>query len=105
MPGQAAGASGRSVLLRNVFGRGLATGTEQKFRALLLEHLVRLLGCEVEAVLVHDSLGVLDPLLPRLLRDVVVNPLSPSVIEGLERQTRERVAQLPALYHSPHDVS
>jgi len=74
------------VLLRNVVRRrGQLLGAEQELLALLLEHVVRLLLREVEAVLVDDPLGVLDPLLPRLLRDALEDALAEGVGERLVR--------------------
>src|SRR5262249_43089185 len=91
-----------SVLLRHVVGRRLhAPAAEQELLALLLEHVVRLLLRQIEPVLVDDSLGVLDPLLPGLRRDRLVDALAQSVVERLVGQPGQGLPQLRALDH-PH---
>src|SRR4029079_2950325 len=78
------------------------TATEQELLALLLEDFVRLLRGQVEAVLVDDLLRVLDPVLPGLGRDVVVDALAQSVVERLVGEAGELLTEFHALDHTAH---
>src|SRR5678809_926447 len=91
-----------SLLLGDVLGRCRAARAEQKVLALLLEHLVRFLRGQVEAVLVDEALGVLDPVLPGLRGNVVVDPLAERVLERLVGQTWKVLVVLRALDHAAH---
>ena len=89
--------------LRHVVGWRLdAARTEQELFALLLEDFVRLLRREIEAVLVDDPLGVLDPVLPGLGRDVVVDALAQGIVERLVGEARKLLAEFCALDHTAH---
>src|SRR5688572_12238746 len=100
--GGAARARASSVLLGHVFRRELAAITEQEGFALLLEDVVRLLLGQVEPILVHDLLRVLDPLPPGLGRDGVVDTLPERIVEGFVRESGQGLTELGALHHPGH---
>src|ERR1019366_1900377 len=61
--------------LRRVVGRVLAAFAEEEFVGLLKQELLSFSRGEIQAELVDDTFGKLDPHHPGLLRDLVVNPL------------------------------
>src|SRR5690606_33417921 len=64
--------------------------------------VVRLLGGQIEAVLVDDPLGVLDPVLPGLGRDRVVDALPQGIVKRLVGQGGELLPIFCALDHPAH---
>src|SRR5262249_19167327 len=87
---------------RTVIGRELGALAEEELLRLVEEDLLPALGREVESVLIHDHLRVLEPELPRFLRDVVVDLLAELVVEGLVDDTRQLLAELGAVDHPAH---
>src|SRR5439155_8292870 len=97
-PAHASAFCGRRLVVR----REMRAFAEEEFLGLIEEHLVRLLGAAGEAVLVHDHLEVLQPHLPRVLRDAVVNALAQLVVPRLEIEARQFLPELCALDDPRH---
>src|SRR6266851_835202 len=89
-------------LRRLVVGRQRRALAEEVLLRLVEKDLVRLLASPGEPVLVHDHLEMLQPHLPRLLRDAVVDPLPQLVGERLVFQAGQLALELDALHHSRH---
>src|SRR6185437_9967861 len=69
---------------------------------LLLEVLARARVREVQAVLVHEHLLVLEPALPRLLRDALPQPLAELSRIGRKVESLGLAPELDALHHARH---
>src|SRR3954471_21289209 len=82
---------------RLVVRRQLRPFAKEELLGLIEEHLVRLLRAAREPVLVHDHLEVLEPELPRVLRDVLVDALAQVVVPRLELEARQVLPELCAL--------
>src|SRR6266849_573781 len=89
-------------LRRLVVGRQRRALAEEVLLRLVEEDLIRLLASPGEAVLVHDHLEMLQPHLPGLLRDAVVDALPELVGERLEFQAGQLALELDALHHPRH---
>src|ERR1051325_2984867 len=86
----------------DVVGRELGALAEEILLGLLVEQPLPLGGGQIQPVLVDDHLRELQPPLPRLHRDVVVDALPELVLERLVRDRGQLLAQLRALDHSRH---
>src|SRR6185369_937137 len=83
-------------------GRELGVLAEEELLGLVPEDLVRARVRRRQAVLVHDHLEVLEPELPRVLTDAVVDALVEIVVERLEREPGQLLAELLANHHPSH---
>src|SRR6185436_10509661 len=86
----------------HVIGRELRALAEEELLALLLENLLRPRRHQVQAVLVDEHLGMLEPELPRLLRDVVEDLLAQLVIPGLPLDALELFPHFDAVHQARH---
>src|SRR5512141_2972048 len=82
--------------------RGVRALAEEVLAHLLLEVLARPRVGEVQPVLVHQHLLVLEPSLPRLLRDRLVEPLAELSRVRREVQALGLLLQLDAGHHARH---
>src|SRR5438067_9432968 len=89
-------------LRRLVVRRQGGTLAEEVFLRLVEQDLVRLLAAAGQAILVHDHFEMLQPHLPRLLRDAVVDALAKLVRERLVLEPRQLALELDALEHPRH---
>src|SRR2546430_1519950 len=87
---------------RDVIRGRFAPLAEEDLLGFVLQQFLPLGGGQIQPVLVDDHLRELQPLLPRLERDVVVDPLPELVVEGLIGNSRELFLQLRAVDHSRH---
>src|SRR5690242_3250725 len=89
--------------LGNVPLRLVGAFAEKVLAHLLLEVLPRPWVGEVQAVLVHEHLLVLEPALPRLLRDAFPEPLAE--LAGIRRKVEALglAPELDALHHARHE--
>src|SRR5947199_9232373 len=87
---------------RLVVGRESGALAEEVLLRLVEQDLVRLLAAAGEPVLVHDHLEMLEPHLPRLLRNVVVDALPELVVERAVLEPGKLLLELHALHHPRH---
>src|SRR5258706_14990165 len=99
---------GDRVLLglgRDVIGRELRPLAEEELLALLPQDLLRLGRHQVETVFIDQHLRVLEPQLPRLLRDVLEDALPERVVERLPLDAFGLAAELDAFDGAGHPDS
>src|SRR5471030_1111573 len=91
--------------LGDVALRGIGAVAEEVLAHLLLQILARLRVHEVQAILVYQHLLVLEPRLPRLLRDALPEPLAE--LAGVRRivEALGLLLQLDAVHGSSHQNS
>src|SRR5437868_6507189 len=69
---------------------------EEELLRLLHQQLLPLRSGQIQTVLIHDHLRELDPLLPGIHGDAVVDPLPQLVLERLVGHSRKLLAELRA---------
>src|SRR5207237_9160125 len=82
--------------------RKLRAFAEEELLGLIEEHLVCLLRPARQPILVHDHLEVLEPHLPCVLGDGLVDALPQLIVPGLEVEARELLPELCTLHHPRH---
>src|SRR5258706_3491070 len=90
------------LLWRDVARGDVGAGAEEMALHLLREVVARFLVREIEPVLVHQHLLVLEPLLPRFLGHGFEQALAELAGVRQEIQALRLAAELDALYHSGH---
>src|SRR5262249_41692482 len=90
---------------RLVVGGELRAFAEEELLCLVEQDLVGLLRAARQPVLVHDHLEVLQPHLPRILRNALVDALAELVVPGLELQARKFLPELCTIDHPRHPHS
>src|SRR5947208_14890352 len=93
-----------SLLRRYVARSGVGALAEEMALGLLHQVFARLGIGEVEPVLIHQHGLLLEPLRPRLLRDVLPDALAELAGIRRESQTFGLPAELDALHHPSHRV-
>src|SRR5258708_30894574 len=86
-------------------GGAVGAVAEEMLAHLLLEVLARARIGEVEAVLVHQHLLLLEPGLPRLLGDALPEALTELARIGREVEAFGLLLQLDAVHHTRHHNS